>query len=246
MLAILLTGCAVLHPSGARLAQLEQQLARQQAEIFEMQTRLEALERGAPAAAQTGHPDEATEAAAAEQMSLATTLIGEFRMAEARVVVDALVAKYPGTRGARSAERSRAELSLIGEPAAPIQAEYWFNREGSFADGRLTLVVFGEAWCPHCKHELPRVQALYAELAPLGLNVLFFTRITKSSTREKMQELMDEVRVTFPVAKESGDAMTNGYHVTGIPAAALVRDGVVIWRGHPARLDAARLRGLLQ
>ena len=37
------------------------------------------------------------------------------------------------------------------------------------------------------------------------------------------------------MAKESGDA-SKAFGVSGIPAAAVVKDGKVVWRGHPGRL----------
>ena len=39
--------------------------------------------------------------------------------------------------------------------------------------------------------------------------------------------------------------MSSSFAVTGIPAAALVKDGKVVWRGHPARLDDALLDKLM-
>jgi hypothetical protein len=35
------------------------------------------------------------------------------------------------------------------------------------------------------------------------------------------------------------------FNVSGIPAAAVVKDGVVVWRGHPARLNNDILTGML-
>ena len=39
--------------------------------------------------------------------------------------------------------------------------------------------------------------------------------------------------------------MSAAYAVSGIPAAALVKEGKVIWRGHPARLTDELLEQLL-
>jgi hypothetical protein len=40
------------------------------------------------------------------------------------------------------------------------------------------------------------------------------------------------------VAKENGQVAPR-FNVSGIPAAAVVRDGVIVWRGNPAGLSEA-------
>lgn len=47
--------------------------------------------------------------------------------------------------------------------------------------------------------------------------------------------LIEDYNLTFAIGKEDGTATTQ-FAVTGIPAAALIQDGVVVWRGHPARV----------
>ena len=49
--------------------------------------------------------------------------------------------------------------------------------------------------------------------------------------------------VSYPIAKESGDALSKHFGVRGIPAAAMVKDGKVVWRGHPARLTDDMIEG---
>ena len=112
--------------------------------------------------------------------------------------------------------------------------EHWFNTPGSYAP--VTLLVFWEEWCPHCVKELPELQAHYEELGPRGLQIIGLTRLTKTSTMETVDGFLEDREITFPVGKESGE-MTDYHAVSGIPAAALVVDGAIAWRGHPARLD---------
>ena len=56
--------------------------------------------------------------------------------------------------------------------------------------------------------------------------------------------LIREKGVTYPIGKEDG-TLTTRFAVKGIPAAALVRNGKVIWRGHPARLTDAQIKTFL-
>ena len=108
----------------------------------------------------------------------------------------------------------------------------------------VTLLAFWEAWCPHCQREVPELEATYKSLSPQGLQIVGLTKITKSATEEKVTEFIKEKGVTYPMAKETG-ALSEYFGVSGIPAAAVVKDGKVVWRGHPARLDEETLKAWL-
>ena len=96
----------------------------------------------------------------------------------------------------------------------------------------------------HCQREVPKLQALYDNLKGDGLQVVGLTKITKSATEEKVAEFITSRSVSYPVAKENGQASQH-FGVSGIPAAAVIKDGKVIWRGHPARLSEAQLKSWL-
>ena len=114
---------------------------------------------------------------------------------------------------------------------------------GFLSDGT-TLLVFWEEWCPHCKREVPKMQALYSGLKDDGLQVVGLTKITRSSTEEKVTSFIAEKEIAYPVAKETGE-LSQYFNVSGIPAAAVLKDGKVVWRGHPAQLNEAKLKAWL-
>ena len=80
--------------------------------------------------------------------------------------------------------------------------------------------------------------------ADQGLNLMAATKVTKSSTEEKVQSFVDTNNLQFPVFKEDG-RLSQYFNVSGIPAAAVVKDGKVIWRGHPANISDEMLAGWL-
>ena len=159
----------------------------------------------------------------------------------------AFMQKYGNTQAAKSARRTYQELQVVGK-AIPADwgIEKWFQGESDVnLDGaNTTLVVFWETWCPHCQREVPKLQALYDSLRGDGLQVVGLTKINKSSTADKVSDFIKAQNVNYPIAKENGSASTH-FGVSGIPAAAVVKDGKVIWRGHPARLSEAQLKGWL-
>lgn len=164
------------------------------------------------------------------------TLLAEGRADEARERVDAFRADDPEAAAwTKSLDR---ELEVIGKPApTDWSIETWYQGgEDVDLDGeRPTLVLFWEQWCPHCRAEVPKIQAIQDHYAERGLQIVAVTRITRTATDEAVREFVDESGVTYPVAKETGD-LAAYFNVKGIPAAAIVRDGAIVWRGHPIRL----------
>jgi thiol-disulfide isomerase/thioredoxin len=131
----------------------------------------------------------------------------------------------------------------VGKPAPPpLNVEKWYRGEGESLDlsNGVNLFVFWEEWCPHCKREVPKLQATYDKFRDSGLDVVALTKITKSSTEEKVTGFIETNSLNFPIAKERGD-VSRYFNVSGIPAAAVVKDGQVIWRGHPGSLNDAMI-----
>jgi thiol-disulfide isomerase/thioredoxin len=138
------------------------------------------------------------------------------------------------------------EMAVVGKPTPkPWGIEKWYQgkSEANLERGT-TLIVFWESWCPHCRNEVPKLQAIYDRLKGQGLGVVGLTRITKSATEEAVISFIEESQVGYPMAKETGEVAAH-FNVKGIPAAAVVKDGQIIWRGHPLRLTDDMLKGWL-
>jgi thiol-disulfide isomerase/thioredoxin len=168
-----------------------------------------------------------------------------FRLDAAKQKVAEFNQKYSGTRIARGVERLEKELGVIGISAGDLQVSKWLQGSATMNDSRLTLLVFFEEWCPHCRREVPKLQETYTRLKPKGLNIVGLTKVNKSSTEAKVMDLLGKHNVTYPIGKEDGSLSTR-FAVKGIPAAALVHDGKVVWRGHPARLNDEYITGFLK
>jgi thiol-disulfide isomerase/thioredoxin len=137
------------------------------------------------------------------------------------------------------------EMAVVGQPVpAPWAIEKWFQGSADLDGGGTKLLVFWEEWCPYCKKELPHFQEIYEKYKGRGLQVVGLTRLTRTATEAGVLGVIAEKKVGFPIAKESG-AVAEYFHVKGIPAAAVVRDGKIIWRGHPLRLTDEMLQGWL-
>jgi outer membrane murein-binding lipoprotein Lpp/thiol-disulfide isomerase/thioredoxin len=224
--AVMLAGCATAD----QVKQLEDKVKTLEEKVDKM----EKARPGTPAPA-----DPAKEQAAEKlftEMNDALTK-GDIEGAKGRLAT--LTKDYPETTAAKKAKKAGAELEVVGK-AVPADwkgsIEKWYQGESNVdLNSGVTLVVFWEVWCPHCKREVPNLKTTFDKFNSKGLDVVGLTKVTRSATEEKVLEFIKEQAVTYPIAKENGK-LSELFNVSGIPAAAVVKDGKIVWRGHPARL----------
>lgn len=236
VLLSLLAACAPADKVDA----LEQRVAT-------LEEELKAVKASPARAAAATAGDPAAEAAADALLKEIAALAKEGKYDDAKAKLVTLKAEHGTTQTYKKARRLESELEIIGK-AAPLtwEIEKWYQGQDTVKlDGSgTTLVVFWEEWCPHCKREVPELVKTYDALKPQGLQVVGLTKITKSSTEEKVTAFIKENNVNYPMAKETG-ALSEHFGVSGIPAAAVVKDGKVVWRGHPASLSEDQLKSWL-
>ena len=197
---------------------------------------------GAATAPSTSANEDAAVAAYAEIERLMKA--GDHKTAAAQV--PAFLKAHHATATYTTNKRTLNELSLVGtrvDPQWAAKVERWYQGEGQADLSKgATLVVFFEEWCQHCQRELPELVELAQQNKPSGLRLLGLTRLTKTATDDTVRAFLAGQGFDFPVAKErQGGPLSNAFLVTGIPAAVLVIDGEVAWRGHPARLREQHL-----
>ncbi len=155
--------------------------------------------------------------------------------------------KYSGTRLVGRARAVESELSVVGLDAPQhYEVEKWFQGKDAvqLTSNKPTLLIFWEVWCPHCRREVPKIQKLYETYGPKGLQVVGLTKVNRNKTDADVEAFLKQNNVTYPIAKEKG-SVSGVFKVRGIPAAAIVKDGKIVWRGHPAHLSKEMLEKLL-
>jgi thiol-disulfide isomerase/thioredoxin len=201
-------------------------------------------------AAAAPKPTAASQSAAREEaLALYTRiddLVAHGKVDEANRELASWNEKNAGSPAAAFTGSLTRELAVVGK-AAPSDwsIAQWFQGQSEIAlDGaKPTLVIFWEAWCPHCKAEVPKLEQVWEHHRQRGLQVLGVTRITQTATEESVRAFLAESGVRYPMAKETG-ALAEYFNVKGIPAAALVKDGTIVWRGHPTRLTEELLNAM--
>lgn len=211
---------------------LEKKVADLEGKVTKLETDMAEMSKGRPKAA-----DPALEEAAGKLFQEATEAAEAGRVDEAKAKLTELDSKYGETRAAKRAGRLKGELSVVGTEPGSLEVASWFQGDSSFSEGDATLVVFFETWCPHCQREVPKLEEAHNKYKAEGLNVIALTKVSRSSTDEKVAEFIKEHKISYPVGKEKDGSMSEKLAVQGIPAAAVVKDGKVVWRGHPARID---------
>lgn len=162
---------------------------------------------------------------------------GHLRIDAARVRMLEILQRHPQTRAAATARHVVPELDVVGRDAGELEPEMWFQGKTSFEGGRATLLVFWELWCPHCRTELPALQALQDAWGAKGLQVVGITQQTQGVTKAEVRSFLRQNAVSFPIGRDRSPAFAERFGVGGVPSAAVVRDGKVVWRGHPAVID---------
>ncbi len=184
------------------------------------------------------------EQAAGELFKAASAAVESMKYDEARAKLVELKDKYPNTRAAKASKRLDSELAVVGKDVPPdLKVAKWFQGKTDFKSGKATLVIFFEEWCPHCIREVPRLEGTFAKYKDKGLNMVGLTKVTKGATEEKVAAFVKDNKVTYPIGKEEGTATSELFGVQGIPAAAVVKDGKIVWRGHPAKLTDQMIEG---
>jgi peroxiredoxin len=208
-----------------------------EARVAALEKKIETVGKGGPAGKAPAPQNTAEEQAAAKLLKEASGLAEALKYDEAKAKLAELKEKYGKTRAARAAQRLEREIGVVGVDAGKFEVEKWYQGEVAMADGKATLLVFWEVWCPHCKREVPKMNETHNKYKDKGLSVVGLTKVSRNTTEEQVTDFIKEKDVQYPLAKEDGDNMSKRFGVHGIPAAAVVKDGKVVWRGHPARLS---------
>ena len=192
-----LAGCATAD----RVQNLEEKIDDLEEKVAKLEATAAAGGGAARAAAQPSGVDQAKEDAAQKMYEEVAAMVKDGKMDAAKARIAEMEKQFSDTRMWRRASKMAQELAVIGNDApTAIAVEKWYQGEGevNIASGGPTLVVFWEEWCPHCRREVPNLEATYNKFKGQGLQMVGLTKITRRSTEESVTEFIKEKEVSYP------------------------------------------------
>lgn len=88
----------------------------------------------------------------------------------------------------------------FGEPTVALDT--YVGIEATDKKTKTLLVSFMASFCGPCKKEMPYLQSLYEKHKGDGLRVMMIAIDTEPEGQKKVEDLVAENKVTFPVAKD--------------------------------------------
>ena len=206
--------------------------------VAELEKQVADLKKSGVKSANSGVDAEKEKAAAAVYREVQGA-IKEGDIAIAKSKLAEMEKSYGDTRLWKRAQRTKGELDIIGKDAPKSYTGVeWLQGNSDLSTGT-TMVVFWEVWCPHCKREVPNLEAKHKKYGD-KLKIVGLTKMSRGKSKEEIMKFISDSKVTYPMGKEDG-SLSKTFAVSGIPAAAVVKDGKIVWRGHPASLPDAKL-----
>ena len=101
------------------------------------------------------------------------------------------------------------------------------------------------SWCGPCVRAMPHVESLWQTLKDEGIHIIGVNVSDRLKNDQIVAFLQKQpVPPTYPIVVDRTNLLRQTLNFQGIPYACAVRNGVVVWTGHPGSLTAERLRSL--
>jgi thiol-disulfide isomerase/thioredoxin len=144
--------------------------------------------------------------------------------------------------GHHGSSKAAALSSPVLEQAAPFKGPDLRDQGGAVTIDfkRPTVLAFFAAWCGPCREELPRLgDTARADHAVdvLGVDV--------QDVGSEALTLLGQSRADFPVAVDRDSAVSDAYHLRGMPTTFFIAPGGHVVAAHSGPLSARDLRTLL-
>lgn len=171
-------------------------------------------------------------------------------------IVEAESTTSADTTTATSALAGVASLSDLASSVGPVEGLSEGNIAPDFTvttiDGQsislsalrgdVVLLNFWGTWCAPCKREMPELQDLYQRYGDVNFTVL---GLAVRDSAEAVATFRDDNNITFPLALDENNSVTQAYAVPGQPTTFLLDENGVILRKFYSVTTAEELEPLV-
>lgn len=127
-------------------------------------------------------------------------------------------------------------------PATVIQGE----AVPAWEPGTTYLFECWATWCGPCISAMPHLEAIWQEVKDEKIRVIGLN-LRENRSAAELRTFLETLRrgpVTYTNLQITDDALPKRLGIVGIPYAFAVRNGIIVWDGHPMRLTVEDLRAL--
>lgn len=174
------------------------------------------------------------------------------QLAAATIFCLPIVSLAQSKNAAPEAQKAKQETAktLSAEGLPPI----WMQGKPvkSFEKGKLYIFEFWATWCVPCLQVMPHMEELHQavkgrqDIAIIGVNVM------DDTPSDRLMGFLKSKKLTpsYPMAADDGRKGPVSKHwltplnIRSIPHALAIRDGVLLWAGHPSQLNVSVLETL--
>ena len=93
------------------------------------------------------------------------------------------------------------------------------------------MLVFWASWCPHCKTEVPKINALFAKYRNRGMYFLGIN-VGQNDSQRRASHFITKTGMAYPVIYDNDHVLGQEYGVQGVPTVLIAnRQGRIVFRG---------------
>ncbi|MGB9071404.1 MAG: TlpA disulfide reductase family protein [Terriglobales bacterium] len=191
---------------------------------------------------------------------LAEGMVEKGQHTQAVSLLRSALARYGNTSIRPRLQKNLNLLSLVGQPAPPLQATQYLGPKPpvlASLKGSPVLLFFWAHWCGDCKAEVPIIARLRQEFAPQGLVVIAPTQLYgyaaqgADATPAKERAYIESVRQRYysslldmpaPLSQQN----FNAYGASTTPTLVVLNRAGQVAMYHPGALSYDELRSALQ
>ncbi|MGA8539210.1 MAG: TlpA disulfide reductase family protein [Terriglobales bacterium] len=191
---------------------------------------------------------------------LAQEMAAKGQHAQAVSLLRTALARYANTSIRARLQKNLNLLSLVGQPAPPLQVTQYLGPKPpplASLKGSPVLLFFWAHWCVDCKAEVPVIARLQQEFAPEGLVVVGPTQLYgyaaqgADATPEQERAYIESVRERYygslsympvPLSKQNFDA----FGASTTPTLVLLNRAGQVAMYHPGAMPYDELRSAVQ